>query len=89
MKVQTIDYQALLLKMQHNLIKIQEFLEEQDFHIVPALIDSFYSLIPCKSKVFIGKNCNSCSICLQRKIYNVGRKPCIICSITGNFKHFE
>lgn len=75
--------------MTHNLMKIQEFLEEQDFHIVPALTDSFYSLIPCKSKVFIGKNCENCTICFQKNKFSKSKKPCIICSINDDFKNFD
>ena len=52
MKVQSIDFGAMLTKLTTNLSKIQEYLEDHDFFVVPKFVDSIYTLVPCRSKVY-------------------------------------
>lgn len=67
MKVQSIDFGALITKLKMNLIKMQEYLEEQEFILIPKLIDCIQTLIPCRSQVFSNIECTKCQICLQKE----------------------
>lgn len=54
MKVISVDFHELVRKFTVNLLKIQEYLEDQRFYLSPKLKDCFTTIIPCKSKVIYG-----------------------------------
>lgn len=63
MKMTSIDFHDLVRRFTINLIKIQEYLEDQKLYLSPKLKDCFSTIIPCKSKVIYGNKCDKCKTC--------------------------
>lgn len=67
MKVSSIDFNELMKKFTVNLIKMQEYLEDQKLYLSPRIKDCINSLVPCKSNVLYGADCKKCKICSNRE----------------------
>lgn len=79
MKVISVDFHELIRRFTVNLLKIQEYLEEQRFYLSPQLKDCFNTIIPCKSKVLYGIKCDKCKVCNARDTQLKKKSPCLVC----------
>jgi NADH:ubiquinone oxidoreductase subunit F (NADH-binding) len=58
-----VDFDRLKAKFLVHLLEVQQFFGSKGLTVVPDLLSTVQTLVPCRYKVFYGKDCGKCSVC--------------------------